>query len=235
MSNGQSQTAAARIIFDVREGRLSFSEGELDAWAEHLVWCYRMLGVPDGATIAVQDFGTSALAFLGSALLMPYLARGVVERLGGRFICLDASAERIGLTPAVLEQVKTDVLVVRAEAVAMLGAASRAAGAGAGMGRMVVAVGFDDAAPVGTVPWRYMLHVESAMVLAPECAKCGCFHLRGGWYAIENGVLRNLKLACAAAVPLEDPVAVVPGVCAQGPDDVRIRSWLRPREVERNG
>jgi hypothetical protein len=234
MASVRPQPAAARVVFDVPEGRLSFSEGELDLWAEHLVWCYRMLGVRDGATVAVQDFGTSALSFLGSALLMPHLGRGVAERLGGRFICLDASAERIGLTPAVIQQVDIDVLVVRADAAPLLAAASRQAGGAAGAARTVVAVGFGSAAPRGIAPWRYILHVESAMLLAPECAACGCFHLRGGWYALEDGALSNLKLACAAAVPLEDPGMVAAGTCAQGPDDLRLRLWLRPGGAERD-
>ncbi len=56
-----------RLSFDVPGGQLLFGDGDLDVWAEHLVWCYRMLGVEDGATIAVQDYGTSPLAFLSSS------------------------------------------------------------------------------------------------------------------------------------------------------------------------
>ena len=114
------RTEKARLIFDVPDGRLCFADGDLDTWAEHLTWCYRLMGVEEGATIAVQDFGSSPLSFLGSALLMPGLARGVAERLGGRFVGLDASPERVTLTPAVLDQLAVDVLVVRSSVADLL-------------------------------------------------------------------------------------------------------------------
>ncbi len=115
-------TENAYLFFDVPGGRLAFGDGDLDIWAEHLAWCYRMMGVGDGATVAVQDFGSSPISFLGSSLLMPGLRRGVAERIDGRFICLDASAERVTLTPALLAQLDVDALVIREDMLELLSA-----------------------------------------------------------------------------------------------------------------
>src|SRR5271167_451039 len=118
-------TENAYLLFDVPGGRLAFGDGDLDIWAEHRTWCYRMMGIADGATIAVQDFGSSPISFLGSSLLMPGLQRGVAERIDGRFICLDASAERVTLTPALLSQLSVDALVIREDVIELLSAELR--------------------------------------------------------------------------------------------------------------
>src|SRR5208282_6082088 len=163
------------LCFDVPGGRLAFGAGDLDIWAEHLAWCYRMMGIPDGATIAVQDFGSSPISFLGSSLLMPGLRRGVAERIDGRFICLDASAERVTLTPALLAQLKVDALVVRNDIVELLAAELRKKGsaevATQAMKTTIVVFGDEPPAlnPTVTQPWRHLMHVERALLLAPEC------------------------------------------------------------------
>jgi hypothetical protein len=51
---------------------------------------------------------------------MPHLQSGVAERLHGRIVCLDASPERVALTPALADQVQIDVLAVRAEVLGLL-------------------------------------------------------------------------------------------------------------------
>jgi hypothetical protein len=217
------------LIFDVPGGRLRFGPGDLDVWAEHLVWCYRLMGVGDGATIAVQDFGTSPLAFLGSSLLMPGLAQGVAERLGGKFIGLDASTERVTLTPAVLAQLAVDVLVVRAEVADLLHEVMQRAGTRfqSPTDRIVVALPDDDAVPARTVPWRYLICDESAMLLAPECPHCGHFHLRGGFYQVEGDVVRNLRLGSARPHQLASAELLRPGNCPSHPEDFRIRYVVR--------
>jgi hypothetical protein len=217
--------AGAVVMFDVPGGRLSFGDGELDLWAEHLVWCYRLLGVPEGATVAVCDFGTSPLSFLGSRLLMPALEAGVAERLGGRIICLDASEERVVISPAVLGRFRPDVLVVRGDVLGLLLEVSRREGldlAAADGIAGIVAVGDDRPVPRPGGPWRYLLLVESSLLLAPECATCGAFHLRAGVYRWRDGTVENLHLPGAAPRTLRRPTLVA-GDCEQGPGDVRIR------------
>src|ERR1035437_4554165 len=110
------------LLFDVPGGHLAFGDGDLDIWAEHLAWCYRMMGIPDGATIAVQDFGSSPISFLGSSLLMPGLQRGVAERIDGRFVCLSPPAGRVPLTPALLAQLAVDPLFIREDVLVLLSA-----------------------------------------------------------------------------------------------------------------
>ncbi len=219
------RTEKARLIFDVPDGRLCFADGDLDTWAEHLTWCYRLMGVEEGATIAVQDFGSSPLSFLGSALLMPRLARGVAERLGGRFVGLDASPERVTLTPAVLDQLAVDVLVVRSSVADLLHEMSQRAHRGVERRttRTIVAFRDDQPASVRAVPWRYLLQIESALLLAPECPSCRRFHLRAGFYALRDGVVRNSRLRSARPYRLQGAEVLEPGRCSAGPDDWYIR------------
>jgi len=224
-------TENASVFFDVPGGRLSFANGDLDVWAEHLTWCYRMMGVADGATIAAQDFGSSPISFLGSSLLMPGLRRGVAERIDGRFICLDASAERVTLTPALLAQLAVDALVVRDDIVELLAAELRKKGSAELAQhpmKTIVVFGEDSPAlnPARVRPWRHLMHVERTLLLAPECSLCGCLHLRGGFYEVDGATIRNLKLAvppcdlaCGEVIPA--------GRCAAGPDDWGIRLPIR--------
>ncbi|HSD10183.1 MAG TPA: hypothetical protein VLF14_04315 [Candidatus Binatia bacterium] len=215
----------ARVSFDVPGGRLLFGDNDLDIWAEHLVWCYRMLGVQDGATIAVQDYGTSPLAFLGSSSLMPHLRRGVVERLHGRVVCLDASPERVALTPAIAEQVMIDVLIVRAEVLAVLLANDERSG-GALLARcrsLIVAV---DGAPPEVEcarKARYLLNVESGLLLGPECPECRHFHLRHGVYRRTGNRVVNLRARSAAEVRLRVVSRSRTGACRLGPKDDCVR------------
>ncbi len=217
--------SAGDLLLETPEGYLSFSEGDLDVWAEHLTWCYRMIGVSEGATVAVQDFGTSALSYLGSALLMPTLTAGVAERLGGRTICLDASSERVSLTPAVIKQLEPDVLVVRADVLGLLLETCRGAGVDvvAETGMIGILAESEDRRIERPSPhWRRLLHVEAALVLAPECQRCGHFHLREGLYELDGGLIRNLRLACAEPYTLRGATEVVAGRCDAGSGDRRI-------------
>jgi len=228
-------TENANVLFHVPGGRLSFEDGDLDVWAEHLTWCYRMMGIADGATIAVQDFGGSPVSFLGSSLLMPGLWRGVAERIGGRFICLDASGERVTLTPALLTQLVVDALVVRDDIIELLAAEMRKKGS-AELARhaMKIIVVFGDEPPARNPtrvqPWRHLMHVERALLLAPECAECGCFHLRGGFYEVDGAVIRNLKLA-VPPYELARGELIPPGRCAAGPHDGVIQLPIRSRGI----
>lgn len=189
----------ALISFELPDGELRFSAGELDPWAEHLVWCYSLIGVAEGSTIAIQDFGTSPIAYLGSSLLMPTLERGVAERMGARIICLDASPERIVLTPEVIRQVSPDVLIVRADVLGLLLEGSKRAGVDLERveGLTIVAAVGPDSPPLpaptaGTYDWRRILHIESSLVLAPSCTLCGSYHLREGVYRFSDGHIVNL-------------------------------------------
>lgn len=217
------------LTFDVPGARLQFARGDLDVLAAHLAWCYRLMGLGADPVIAVQDFGSSPLSFLGSAMLMPTLEQGIVERLGGRFICLDASAERVTLTPAMLAQLAVDVLVVRAEVADLLADAIERAGPKprAAPPRTVVAFADEQALPGRIVPWRYLLHAEAALLLAPECRACGCFHLREGFYRLRDRVVHNLRFASARPYPLSDGWSTAAGDCALEPGDCRISYPLR--------
>lgn len=229
--NTAAVDTAPRISFEVPGGQLRFGEGDLDVWAEHLVWCYRMLGVADGSTIAVQDYGTSPLSYLGSALLMPTLAAGVAERIDGRLICLDASAERVVITPDAIRQVDPDVLVVRADVFGLLLDCARRSGvdlaAAEGLA-LIVAVGADPV-PLPPGKWRRLLHIESSLLLAPECDSCGCFHLRENFYAAADGQFDNLLLdgATSTAARLE----LADKHCDRGSGDLLVKLGL-PGENE---
>lgn len=213
-----------RISIEVPGGELRFGDGDLDVWAEHLEWCYRLIGIGDGSTIAVQDFGTSPLAYLGSSLLMPTLTAGIDERLGAKLICLDASIERVVLTPEVIRQVSPDVLIVRAEVLGLLleGAKRSGVDLAAIDGLTIVAAVAADSMPLPDGAWRRLLHVESTLLLAPECIHCGNFHLREGVYSFSGGRVENLlqNSAVASALPR---LQEVDGRCEHGPGDVLCR------------
>lgn len=231
-------TENASVVFDVPDGRLCFAAGDLDVWAEHLAWCYRMMGVAEGATIAAQDFGSSPISFLGSRLLMPGLRRGVAERIGGRFICLDASAERVTLTPALLTQLKVDALVVRDDIVELLAAELRKKGSaelGQSPMKTIVVFGEDGPplSPSSAQSWRHLMHVERALLLAPECAECGRFHLRSGFYEVDGASIRNLKLALPP-YELARGELTPAGRCAASPDDRTIQLPIRRGGVDRD-
>ena len=215
---------APLLTFDVPQGRLEFSAGDLDVWAEHLSWCLTMQGVRQGVTVAVQDFGSSPLSFLGSALLMPDLKQGLAERLQGRFIGLDASAERVALTSGVLSQADPDILIVRGAVLPLL--LQMVANAGMDLereGRMIV-VAFDRHPP--QLPengrWHELWHVESSLLLAPKCPDCRCFHLRERCYAIAGDRIANRHLD-VPTLPLPPGARIVARQCAVGEQDRLIR------------
>jgi len=212
----------ARIFFEVPEGELRFGDGDLDRWAEHLAWCYRLLDLDECKTIAVQDFGTSPLAYLGSALLMPTLEAGIAERLDAKVICLDASPERVVLTPEVIRQVEPDLLIVRDEIFGLLLDGAKRAGvdlAALDGLKILVAIGAKPM-PMPSGKWRRLLHVESTLLLAPECASCGHFHLRDGFYALTDGTIVNLLLDSAQPCVLPRISVAEDRVCELGPNDL---------------
>jgi hypothetical protein len=211
-----------RLYFDVPNGRLALCAVDLERWAEHLAWCYGFMGIAHGATIAAQDFGSSPISFLGSALLMPGLDAGIAERMEGRFICLDASGERTTLTPGVLAQLPVDALIVRADILGLLQAEiakKSRSGIESGL-RLIVTIDENDRPVQGRGVWRHLLNVPASMLLAPECPQCGHFHLRNGFYEVTtDGEIRNLRLSGAARCRLEHAEILVPGRCAMGPED----------------
>lgn len=210
------------VSFSVPDGLLTFEEGDLDAAAEHLVWCLRILGVAPGSTIAIQDFGASPLSFLGSALLTPGLRKGMAERLGGRVVCLDASPERVALSPMLLRQLGADVLIVRGEIAPLLADLARARGEDLTRGgetRMVLGVSDRPTAPRPPGRWDEVLLVERAMLLAPGCRTCRRFHLRSGWYRLDGTEVRNERLAWAPPHRLAGRIEAHPGGCPRSPDD----------------
>lgn len=215
-------TIAEKVIsFETPDGELAFADGDLDAWAEHLVWCYSLLGVAEGGTIAVQDFGTSPIAYLGSKLLMPTLKAGVAERLDARIICLDASPERIVLTPEVIRQVRPDVLVVRAEVLGLLLEGSSRAGVNLTKidGMTIIAAIGPNPLPLPPGEWRRLLHCESSLLLAPQCTLCGSYHLRHGVYEVAAGG-RITNLLHGDAAPCDLPqLRLIDKTCPLGPDD----------------
>lgn len=195
---------APTAVIDASGGALAFGEGELDAWARHLAWCYRLLGVDAGETIALQDFGSSPLSFLSSTQLTPTLEAGVDELLGVRTVYLDASQERLALTGAVLEQARPDVLVVRADVTGALHGVLAYQGLDLRSGpppRVVVATE-DGWPPLPAPHWRRLLCAERSLLLAPECSACGCFHICEALYELAGQEVRNLLMPTLEPHPL---------------------------------
>lgn len=197
---------------------------QLDRWAEHLTWCYRMLGVRDGASIGVVDFGVSPVGFLGSRFLTPGLEQGVAERLAGTTICLDASWERVTLVPSVLGQFPINVLVVRNEVRPLLETTCRDAGVELERLLLIDVVGLSPRAWGAASPaWKRLLVIEAAMLMAPQCDGCGAMHLAASRYDVdpETRTVTAVALSLTQAVPagfvLEEPG------CELGPADWLLR------------
>jgi hypothetical protein len=216
-------TAAALVTLETPDGELRFAEGDLDRWAEHLAWCYSLIGIAEGSTIAVQDFGTSPIAYLGSKLLMPTLEAGIAERLDARVICLDASPERIVLTPEVVRQVQPDALIIRGDVFRLVLDGSSRAGVDLARipGLTIVAALSPDDPPPPAGDFRRLLHDESSLLLAPLCTLCGSYHLRDGVYELRDGTVFNLLHEHAEACGLSRLVATGES-CAAGPADTLI-------------
>jgi len=80
--------------------------------------------------------------------------------------------------------------------------------------------------PTRAQPWRHLMHVERALLLAPECAQCGLFHLRSRYYEVKGATIRNLKLA-VPPYDLSRGELIPAGRCAAGPDDWSIQLPIR--------
>lgn len=171
---------------------------ELGDWAEHITWCYRFLDIGDGATVAVQDFGASPLSLLASSLFLPIGGGGVAERLNGRVICLDASVEKVILTPAALRQVRPDALVMRADMAPLLVEQAKRDGVRLDGARMVLVVSDERSVAMPDPAWDLLLLVGGTLLIAPGCRVCRHFHLREGVYAVADGAVVNLGHPSAA-------------------------------------
>ncbi len=213
------------VSFGVRDGRLTFGPGDLDDWAEHLAWCLELLGIGQGATIAVQDYGSSPLSFLASSLLTPTLANGVSERLEASVICLDASHDRVALTPSVLPQLRPTAILVLSDVAGLLLDACRRAEVDliqGGATRPVLVMSGEHLRPPGTGGWPVLLAIERAMILAPECPSCGHLHLRKGRYRVDGRRVRAQGLRGARPYRLAGGEPIGDGDCPREPADPRI-------------
>jgi hypothetical protein len=207
------------LSFNLPDSQLTLSGADLDYWAEHLTWCLGLAGVGADATIGVVDYGTSPVAFLGSALLTPMLDAGVAERLPGRVICLDASRERVALVPSILRQLHLDVLIVRQEVMPALITYCREADQGLEDILIITTQDTNTREPSVLIrSSRRLLVAESAMLMAPECAHCAKLHLRHSHYAPgPNGSVVTLRGGSQTSLP--HGIRVLEQKCSQSPQD----------------
>lgn len=91
--------------------------------------------------------------------------------------------------------------------------------------RMILALSDRDPIPPrgAMAPWRYLLHVESSMLIAPECPVCGCFHLRAGFYGVENGAIWNLQMSGVPPCRLRGADFMPADHCEVAPEDCCVR------------
>lgn len=187
------------ILVGTSGDSLCLAIDELGDWAEHISWCYRFLGIGEGTTVAIQDFGASPLSLLASSLFLPIDGGGVAERLNGRVVCLDASVEKVILTPAALRQVHPDALVIRADMAPLLIEQAKRDGVRLEDARLVLVVSDERLAAVPDPGWDRLLLIGETLLIAPGCRVCEHFHLREGVYDVAEGVVVNLRHP--AAVP----------------------------------
>lgn len=222
-----TSTAPTRTIsFSLPEGVLRLPIGELDGWAEHLTGCLRFLGVESGATVGILDFGASPVAYLSSRMITAGLARGYAERLPATVICLDASRERVALAPSIMAQLPLDVVIVRHDVRPLLETVCRNLEVPLDQLLVLETVGLGArGSKGGATRAKRLLVDEVSLLMAPECATCGAFHVSPERYDVDPASGRvTARDSAADGARLPAHVLLEPGSCEREPAHWRIGS-----------
>lgn len=212
-----------RFGTDHAGGTVWWDDSAAERWSEHIAWAMRQLEVPESGLVAVADYGTSPLSFLGSSLTMP-IPRGWTERMDNGFICIDCSHQRLAVVPGLFGQLPITALVVRGQALLPLDDLCRRNGVVLEKTGVRVIVTLDGRLPPNAVRpgFDYLVMDEASLTIAPVCRQCGHAHLRRNHYAWHEGRVSNLMQADLAAWDAPDDAPPVIGGCDRGLGDMRL-------------
>lgn len=212
-----------RFAVDYPGGVVWWDDLSVARWSEHIAWALRQLDVRESGLVAVADFGTSPLSFLGSSLTMP-IQQGWSERMDNAFLCIDASHQRLAVVPGLFEQLPITTLIVRGQALLPLDDLCRRSGVMLEKSSAQVIVTLDrPPAPNMVRPgFDYLIVDEPSLTIAPVCRHCGHAHLRRNRYAWVDGSVHNRVQEGLASWDLPDGMEPVDGACPEGLGDLRL-------------
>jgi phenylacetate-coenzyme A ligase PaaK-like adenylate-forming protein len=224
-----------------------FEPNALNAYADALRRCWSLFGIGRGDRVAIFDYGTSPVSYLASRSFTPYLRRGAADILGCLPVCNDGAANLSQRAVDIVRFVRPRVLFLRADCLHPF-AAEIANGSVALASYLDALVVVENEAVVTAaardsyqaqfgVPVYRLLRADAAMFLAPECARCGLFHIWSDLYHVEilapDGedrkgrlVITNWFAASFRAIRYLSQVEAVlePRGCPAGAKDLRIRA-----------
>jgi phenylacetate-coenzyme A ligase PaaK-like adenylate-forming protein len=172
-----------------------FEPNALNAYADALRRCWCLFGIGRGDRVAIFDYGTSPVSYLASGSFTPYLRRGAADSLGCLPICNDGAANLSQRAVDIVRFVRPRVLFLRAECLHPFAAEieNRSVSLSSCLEALVLV---DNEAVVSAssrdsyqaqlgVPIYRLLRADAAMFLAPECPRCGLFHIWSDLYHVE--------------------------------------------------
>lgn len=173
----------------------ALDSNELSRYAEALRRCWSLLGIAKGDRVGIFDYGTSPVSYLASSTFTPYLQRGAADILGCLPICNDGAANLSQRAVEIVKFVRPRVMFLRTDCLHPFTAEiSRGSMPLSSYVDTLVAVENEgvlaraerDAyqAKLG-VPIYRLMRADAAMFLAPECHRCGLFHLWSDLYHVE--------------------------------------------------
>lgn len=212
-----------RFAVDYPGGVVWWDDLSVARWSEHIAWAMRLLDVRESGLVAVADFGTSPLSFLGSSLTMP-IQQGWSERMDNAFLCIDASHQRLAVVAGLFEQLPITTLIVRGQALLPLDDLCRRNGVVLEKTQVQVIVTLDRApAPNMVRPgFDYLIVDEPSLTIAPVCRHCGHAHLRRNRYRYADGLVHNLAQDGLTTWDAPETSGVAPGHCEHGHGDIRL-------------
>jgi len=167
----------------------------LNVYAQALRRCWSSFGIRRGDRVVIFDYGTSPVSYLASCSFTPYLARGAADILGCLPICNDGAANLSQRAVEIVKFVCPRVLFLRTDCLHPFatefnkGSTPLSSYVGALVAvenEGVLAAADRDAYQKNLgVPIYRLLRADAALFLAPECARCGLFHIWPDLYHVE--------------------------------------------------
>ncbi len=174
---------------------VALDSNELRRYAETLRRCWSLFGIAKGDRVGIFDYGTSPISYLASSTFTPYLERGAADILGCLPICNDGLANLSQRAVDIVKFVRPRVLFLRTDCLQPftheIGRGSLALSSWV---ETLVVVENEGVLPRAErdayqaklgVPIHRMMRADAAMFLAPECPRCGFFHVWSDLYHVE--------------------------------------------------
>lgn len=231
---------------------LALDSRDLQAYADVLRGCWSLLGLGQGDSVAIFDYGGSPVGYLASSLYIPYLKVGAGDGLGCITIGNDGLPEMAGRATDILRYVHPKAMFIRSDCVHPFLEESRRLETEVKRHLQLMVVEANEQVYLEAarreaedrlgIPVYRLLRMDQAMFLAQECPACRAFHYPGQAYQVEavdeyqhkslpagqrgKLVVTNLFARTTPAIRYLSDVraALEPGECSRGPGDGRFRA-----------